>query len=79
MQPTRSKPWLPYVVPMGIYMAFLLVQTNANLLWVYPAKTLAVAAANPRRIKKAFTPAPASFATSSVGFSSSTYPGSSIP
>ena len=42
---TKSKSWLPYVLPMGIYMAFLLVQTNANLLWVYPAKTLAVAVA----------------------------------
>jgi len=41
----KSKAWLPYVVPMGIYMAFLLVQTNANLLWVYPAKVIAVAAA----------------------------------
>jgi len=36
---------LPYVVPMGIYMAFLCVQSDANLLWMYPAKTLAVAAA----------------------------------
>jgi len=45
MQPTRSKPWLAYVVPMGIYMAFLLVQSDANLLWMYPAKTIAVAAA----------------------------------
>jgi len=43
--PTRVKPWLPYVVPMGIYMAFLLVQSDANLLWMYPVKTLAVAAA----------------------------------
>lgn len=42
---TKSKAWLPYVVPMGIYMAFLLMQTNANLLWVYPAKVIAVAAA----------------------------------
>ena len=41
----KSKTWPPYVVPMGIYMAFLLVQTNANLLWVYPAKVVAVAAA----------------------------------
>ena len=41
----ESKPWLPYVVPMGIYMAFLLVQTNANLLWMYPVKIIAVAAA----------------------------------
>src|SRR6266850_4407941 len=55
MQPTRSKPWreprrqrhtwLPYVVPMGIYMAFLLAQSNANLVWVYPAKIVAVAVA----------------------------------
>jgi hypothetical protein len=45
MQPTRSKPWLPYVAPMGIYMAFLLAQSNANLVWVYPAKIVAVAAA----------------------------------
>ena len=41
----KSKPWLPYVVPFGIYMAFLFVQSNANLLWLYPAKTIAVAAA----------------------------------
>lgn len=41
----KSKPWLPYVVPMGIYMAFLCVQSDANLLWMYPAKTLYVAAA----------------------------------
>ena len=26
-------------------MAFLFAQSNANLLWVYPAKTIAVAAA----------------------------------
>ena len=41
----KSRPWLPYVVPMGIYMAFLCVQSDANLLWMYPVKTLAVAAA----------------------------------
>src|SRR5580658_5934035 len=41
----KSKPWLPYVVPMGIYMGFLFAQTDANLLWMYPLKTLAVAAA----------------------------------
>ena len=41
----KSKPWLPYVVPMGVYMAFLLAQSNVNLLWVYPAKIVAVAAA----------------------------------
>jgi hypothetical protein len=40
----KSRPWLPYVVPMGIYMAFLCVQSDANLLWMYPVKTLAVAA-----------------------------------
>jgi CAAX prenyl protease-like protein len=45
MQPTRSKPWLPYVVPMGIYMAFLFAQSDANLLWMYPAKALAVVVA----------------------------------
>ena len=41
----KSKSWLPYVVPMGIYSAFLLMQTSANLLWVYPVKVIAVAAA----------------------------------
>lgn len=41
----KSKLWLPYVAPMAIYMAFLFGQSNANLLWVYPAKTIAVAAA----------------------------------
>ncbi len=30
---------------MGIYMAFLLAQSDANLLWMYPAKALAVVAA----------------------------------
>ena len=44
-EPLKSKPWLPYVVPMGIYMAFLCVQSYANLLWMYPLKTLCVAAA----------------------------------
>lgn len=44
-EPLKSKPWLPYVVPMGIYMAFLCVQSDANLLWMYPLKTLCVAAA----------------------------------
>jgi hypothetical protein len=43
--PSKSKPWLAYVVPMGIYMAFLFVQSDANLSWMYPAKTVAVAAA----------------------------------
>ena len=42
MTTPSSKPWLPYVAPMGVYMAFLLVQSNANLGWVYPLKALAV-------------------------------------
>jgi hypothetical protein len=41
----KSKLWLPYVAPMAIYMAFLFVQSPENLLWMYPVKTLAVAAA----------------------------------
>ncbi len=41
----KGRPWLPYVLPMGLYMAFLTVQSNANLAWLYPVKTLAVAGA----------------------------------
>lgn len=41
----NRRPWLPYVAPMAIYMAFLTVQSNANLLWLYPVKTLVVAGA----------------------------------
>jgi CAAX prenyl protease-like protein len=41
----KSKPWLLYVAPMAIYMAFLLAQSPGNLLWVYPVKTIVVAAA----------------------------------
>ena len=41
----KSKPWLPYVAPMAIYMAFLFAQSNANLVWIYPVKIIAVAAA----------------------------------
>src|SRR5579862_7829056 len=45
MQPTtNSRPWLPYTLPMGVYMAFLLAQSHAPLIWIYPAKTIAVAA-----------------------------------
>ncbi len=44
-EPTKSRPWLPYVAPMAIYFVFLLVQSNANLIWVYPLKTIAVAGA----------------------------------
>ena len=39
---SAPRPWLPYVVPMAIYMALLAVQSNANLLWLYPVKTLTV-------------------------------------
>jgi CAAX prenyl protease-like protein len=35
--------WLPYIAPMALYFVFLAVQTNANLVWLYPIKTLAVA------------------------------------
>lgn len=41
----KSRPWLPYVAPMAIYMAFLLAQSDANLVWMYPLKTLVVAGA----------------------------------
>jgi len=41
----KTRPWLPYVLPMALYMAFLLWQSNANLLWLYPLKTVAVAGA----------------------------------
>jgi CAAX prenyl protease-like protein len=40
----KSKPWLPYVLPMAIYMGFLAVRTDANLVWMYPVKTIVVAA-----------------------------------
>ena len=40
----NNKPWLPYVLPMGVYLAFLTVQSNANLAWLYPLKIIAVAA-----------------------------------
>ena len=44
---TKSIPWVPYVVPMAIYMAFLLLQSQwtEGLVWLYPVKTVAVAAA----------------------------------
>jgi uncharacterized protein len=41
----KSKLWWPYVVPFGIYMAFLRVQSAENLVWLYPVKILTVAAA----------------------------------
>jgi uncharacterized protein len=39
----KTNPWLPYVAPMALYFAFLAVQTNTNLVWLYPVKTVAVA------------------------------------
>jgi len=43
---TKSRPWVPYVVPMGIYMVFLLIQSHwpDGLVWLYPLKTTVVAA-----------------------------------
>ena len=40
---SNSRPWLPYVLPMVVYMVFLSVQSNANLVWIYPVKILVVA------------------------------------
>jgi hypothetical protein len=39
----NSRPWLPYVLPMAAYMAFLGIQSDANLVWVYPLKAFTVA------------------------------------
>ena len=41
--PVSRRPWLPYVAPMAVYMTFLLAQSNANLIWLYPVKIFAVA------------------------------------
>ena len=41
----KSKPWLPYIAPFAIYALFLMVQSRQNLVWIYPLKTIAVAAA----------------------------------
>ncbi len=41
--PVSRRPWLPYVAPMAVYMAFLLVQSNTNIIWLYPVKIFAVA------------------------------------
>jgi CAAX protease family protein len=40
----NERPWLPYVFPFALYLAFLTVQTPERLLWIYPLKTVAVAA-----------------------------------
>jgi membrane protease YdiL (CAAX protease family) len=42
---SKNRTWVPYVVPFGIYMAFLLVQSSEYLVWLYPVKTLTVAVA----------------------------------
>jgi CAAX prenyl protease-like protein len=44
--PMKSKPWLPYVAPFGLYMLFLQLQGSfpQALAWIYPVKTVAVAA-----------------------------------
>jgi CAAX prenyl protease-like protein len=41
----KSKPWIPYVVPFGIYMLSLMFQSDRNLWWFYPLKISLVAAA----------------------------------
>jgi len=40
----ESRPWLPYVVPFGIYALFLAIQSPQNLVWVYPLQATAVGA-----------------------------------
>jgi hypothetical protein len=43
-----ARPWLPYVLHYGLYLAFLGVQGQlapGSLVWVYPLKTLVVAGA----------------------------------
>ena len=41
----KTKPWLPYVAPFGLYLLFLQLQGSfpQALVWLYPAKTIAVA------------------------------------
>lgn len=41
-----QRPWLPYVVPFTVYMLFLVLQSRweQGLAWLYPLKTVAVAA-----------------------------------
>ena len=45
MQAMKSRPWLPYVVPFGIYALFLSVQSPRNLIWIYPVSAITVGAA----------------------------------
>lgn len=45
LTPTVPRPWLPYVLPFALYLAFLAVQTPERLPWLYPLKTVVVAAA----------------------------------
>jgi CAAX prenyl protease-like protein len=44
MQLIESKPWLPYVIPFGIYALFLSIQSPENLVWEYPLQATAVGA-----------------------------------
>lgn len=39
----KNWPWLPYVVPMALYLALLLAESPANVAWLYPVKVAAVA------------------------------------
>jgi len=41
----KPPPWLPYVAPFALYVAFLTFESPANLVWVYPLKVLLVAVA----------------------------------
>ncbi len=41
----NQKQWVPYVAPMAIYMAFLLVESPANVAGLYPLKAITVAGA----------------------------------
>ena len=42
----KDKPWLPYVLPFGLYMGFLLLQSRLpddSLTWMYPIRALTIA------------------------------------
>jgi CAAX prenyl protease-like protein len=41
----KERAWLPYVVPMALYMALMLAESPANVAWFYPVKVAAVAGA----------------------------------
>ncbi len=46
-EPARPVAWLPYVLPFALYVVFLAIEglEPAARVWLYPAKTLVVAAA----------------------------------